>query len=78
MKPRFVHDCSRCKYLGSLFLRVSDCPGWYDLYSCDQSGTMPTVIARYGDEGSEYMSGLGMHLLPLTVAELIYNNEKEN
>jgi len=27
----------------------------YDLYYCD---TEPTVIARYGDEGYQYMSGM--------------------
>lgn len=32
----------------------------HDLYWDGQSGLMPTVIARYGDEPHEYMSGLGL------------------
>lgn len=46
---RYVHDCDLCKPLG-------EC-GTYDLYVCHKQGA-PTVIARYGSEGSEYNSGL--------------------
>lgn len=45
--PRYTHDCDACKYLG-VYLD-------YDLYYC---GGDPTVVARYGDEGSEYTSSM--------------------
>jgi hypothetical protein len=49
--PRFEHDCSACKYLGSTEK--------YDHYYCDQlGGTFPTVIARWGDAPEAYASGL--------------------
>lgn len=55
--PRYVHDCDRCVYLGQ-FER-------YDLYFADHGGVAPgyvpdaaTVIARYGNDGPEYTSGL--------------------
>lgn len=56
-RPRFTHDgCPRCVFLGN----------WedHDLYFCPQNG-MPTVLARYGDEGSHYLSGVeAAHLVP--------------
>lgn len=62
MAPQFTHDCSRCKQLGTV--------GKYDLYFCAQTGDWPTVIARYGNAGPEYASGLGSRFLPLRIAEL--------
>lgn len=46
--PRYTHDCDDCKPLGEF--------GEYDLYYCAKGH--PTVIARYGDDGSEYLSGM--------------------
>ena len=61
LHPRFKHDgCSGCKYLG----RFKE----YDLYFCPQSGDK-TVMARYGNEPSEYLSGWGSYMLPLMIAE---------
>lgn len=49
--PRYQHDCEKCKALGKF--------AEYDLYFCETDlGSHPTVIARYGDEGHEYTSGL--------------------
>lgn len=48
--PRYTHDCEDCTFLG--FHKH------FDLYFCEQGGAGPTVIARYGDHGSEYSSGL--------------------
>lgn len=51
MSERYTHDCGRCVFLGE--------HGEYDLYF--HEGTPPvltTVIARYGNEGGNYMSGL--------------------
>ncbi len=59
--PLFKHDCDRCIFLGcfeSVFKRteVEIYPNLlYDLYYCSNGDT---VIARYGNDGPEYMSGL--------------------
>ena len=44
------HDCDRCHFLGT--------EDNHDLYVCDKSvkGLGPSVIARYGDKGAEYLS----------------------
>lgn len=47
-KPRFIHDCDGCIFLGSLYQ--------YDLYFCPSS--YPTIILRFGNDGPEYSSGL--------------------
>ena len=52
---RYVHDCERCLPLGQY--------GEYDLYFCPH--VVPTVIARYGNNGWDYTSGLWLtRLLP--------------
>lgn len=48
--PRFTHDCKGCHYLGQ--------DAEHDFYFCPSPMGMPTVIARYGNEGPEYSSGL--------------------
>ena len=48
MKPKFTHDSDCCTFLGTL--------DGIDMYFCGQN-VIPTVIARYGDDGDEYMSG---------------------
>lgn len=48
MEKRFKHDCDICVFLGQF--------NEYDLYFCDAG--FATVIARYGDDGPEYMSGM--------------------
>lgn len=57
--PRFTHDCSTCVYLG----RIQSEPGahasereGYDLYFHKEGHV--TVIARFGSEGPDYVSGL--------------------
>jgi len=47
--PQWEHDCAACEFLGR----------WkeFDLYYCRQRG-IPTVIARWSDEGQDYYSGL--------------------
>jgi hypothetical protein len=53
MKPRYTHDCPKCKYLGSMLLRLgdSDSVDWYRCYGSD-----PSIIARYGNHGPCYWS----------------------
>jgi hypothetical protein len=48
---RFKHDCSACKPLGEF--------NEFDLYYCQQDpNRMATVLARFGNKGLEYTSGL--------------------
>lgn len=47
MKPKWQHDCLNCKYLGS----IDQTKGQSDWYKCGSS-----VIARFGNEGSQYWS----------------------
>ncbi len=58
---RFIHDCGMCSFLG----RTKD----YDLYYCAKS--IPTVIARYGDNGQDYTSGMNSSLPELIEAKEI-------
>ena len=80
-KPQFKHDCDGCHYLGNITVTNPDdilrqrC---VDLYFCETLwmgtvylGQRWTVIARYGNEGHEYMSGSGFShgdSEPLTIA----------
>lgn len=55
MKPIFEHDaCEFCRFVGHLDGR--------DIWKCTQGGNLPTVIARYGDDGPEYSSGQTMNI----------------
>lgn len=47
IQPRYTHDCNKCEFLG-----IHE---EYDLYFCPDE---PTIIARYGNKGNEYGSGL--------------------
>lgn len=47
---KFTHDCTECNYLGRHLGN--------DLYHCLQGGNLPTVLARFGNEGPDYTSGL--------------------
>jgi hypothetical protein len=49
--PRYRHDCRECRYLGAYRA--------HDLYSCLHGGR-PTVLARFGDAGPDYVSGLAL------------------
>lgn len=58
MQPTFTHDCVQCVFLDNF---KHDGAEEYDLYVCKQfdDGSCPTVIARYGNEPGDYLSGLG-------------------
>lgn len=62
LAARYQHDCSRCLYLGQF--------EEYDLYYCEQVIGGQTVLARYGNEGSEYLSGIHSTLEPLQEAQI--------
>jgi hypothetical protein len=54
-RPRYRHDCKRCRYLGSFRA--------HDLYFCNTATAhfgIPTVLARYGDEEADYVSGIAL------------------
>ena len=59
--PQFKHDCDICTFLG----RYEGNEDWgdggkYDLYVhiSGDNDFLTTVLARYGDEGWEYRSGM--------------------
>lgn len=55
----FVHDSDCCTYLGMSFVDYGPYVGEYDLYTCLQGGRRPpTILARYGNDGPNYYSGL--------------------
>lgn len=55
----YVHDSDCCTYLGVCIVDDGPYVGEYDLYTCLQGGYRPpTIIARYGDPGPCYYSGL--------------------
>jgi len=57
-KPVYKHDCEECIFLGNLSYSGRWVPQGVisvDLYY--HHGTIPTFIARYGDDGPEYFSG---------------------
>ena len=54
--PHFKHDCDCCHFLGNY--KDADTNEAMDLY-VHTSGQCPTVIARIGSDGPDYMSGLG-------------------
>lgn len=53
-QPKHKHDCDRCEFLGRYEYEGQT----YDLYTCEQLIGGRTVIARYGDDGPEYTSGM--------------------
>ena len=73
-KPQFKHDCDECHYLGNTTVTNPDdvlVQRCVDLYYCDTSASRWTVIARYGNEGHQYMSGAEFSYggsAPLTIA----------
>lgn len=59
--PRYQHDCDTCIFLGRK---------WHlELYFHPSSdAVLRTVIARFGSEGPDYESGVGMPTMGLYVA----------
>jgi hypothetical protein len=52
--PQFTHDCTNCTFLG----RYEHEGKPHDLYYCGQAVHWPTVVARSGDDGPDYCSGM--------------------
>lgn len=61
IRPQFKHDCERCVFLGRVYSSTSEHEkemSDFDLYYCDGGSLYETVIARFGSDGPDYMSGL--------------------
>jgi len=56
---RFHHDCEECVYLGQFTFTYDSGRERFDAYYCEIIPEFPTVIARYGNEGHQCLSGLG-------------------
>lgn len=52
-EKEFIHDCEKCIYLGTIEENGNH---KYDLYVCKEGLFGNVIIARYGNEGSEYLS----------------------
>lgn len=59
--PLYVHDCRRCKFLGSETLNT----GRVDIYYCEQAGYIPTMILRFSNVPYDYQSLDVHHLMSL-------------
>jgi hypothetical protein len=66
--PHFTHNHNCCIYLGSTEPQEKE---KFDFYFCFQGGKVPTVVARYGNDGPDYNSGLPSNLPQLKRAELL-------
>jgi len=52
----FKHDCDKCIFLYRT--EKEDYDELYDIYFCNQNSSIDTIIARYGNEGADYISGI--------------------
>lgn len=60
--PVFTHDCESCRFLGHY--------DGNDLYYCHpKTQLLPTVVARFGDDGPEYTSAVPVLQLHPSLAE---------
>ncbi len=63
MKPQHIHDCDKCRFLGSVKWEAAE-NGVADLYVCEDAdmgasfAERATLIARTGSDGPEYTSCL--------------------
>lgn len=62
-KPLYHHVCETCQYLGrytvsQYYWDMTNGTKDVDLYFCTQGGMLNTVVARFGDEDFDYISGL--------------------
>jgi len=52
MTPTWTHDCQTCRFLGTVARERGD----VDLYAHYHPSSSPTLIARFGNDGSDYES----------------------
>lgn len=72
--PMFEHDCESCIFLGGGSVNGSP-EVWYDYYYCERGGR-PTVIARYGNDGPDYLSGIYRIIIEPALAEAYHRAVK--
>jgi len=84
MKPTFKHDCEQCRFLGTLRIPnpINLKDSTWDLYACysTHSGNLNTVLARFGNDGPDYISGLPgakAGIFPLNIILSILDEEKK-
>lgn len=53
-EPNYTHDCDRCTFLGTYVMSGSN----YDLYYHPGDEFTQSIVARYGEMGPEYISGI--------------------
>jgi hypothetical protein len=53
MKPLFKHDCTKCKFIGNVYVEESNKRIEADLWKSCVIGT-DSFILRYSEEGSDY------------------------
>lgn len=60
--PLYQHDCDECVYLGAYHQQLPGQVQSCDLYFCSKENPYKslTVIARFGDAGDQYTSGLAL------------------
>jgi hypothetical protein len=56
MEKNYTHDCDVCEFVGIYKEAFHGTPGPFDLYVCGPNKIEHSYIARYGNEGDEYMS----------------------
>lgn len=71
IKPKYAHDCNRCKFMGRLTCMtqsLTPCPHTYDVYICQSHEN--SLVVRGSDDPADYSSGslkMQQHLLPAQV-----------
>jgi hypothetical protein len=74
-KPFFFHDCDRCEFLGGVNLNTL-LNGYrrFDIYVCSstQGHNLDSILARYGNNGPEYLSYIlgALNTKPVNLTEL--------
>jgi hypothetical protein len=77
-KPKYIHDCSSCKYLGTgtaPILKRTISPCFYDFYICECEGKLSqyrTIIARSGNDDDEYLSTILLGSQCFTPLDLVF------
>jgi len=62
--PRYKHDCKDCTLIG-MYLG-------YDLYVSGKCNLgIPTIVARYGDDGPGYLSGWDNGIPALRIGQMM-------
>lgn len=52
MKQRYKHNCDTCQHIKTA--KVKDV--YYDFYKCSKGALGTVYLARYGDDGFQYLS----------------------